>query len=258
MAEKLEKLLDVGKKFGLEGKDLLDFIERKEQDDRALELEKLAKAEKQESDKLEREERAKEREIRKLEIESRMKEDEYKLRMIEQEVLAQKIANEKEIHLQKLKMSEDVGAMSDNVNVGIQAKVPKLPTFDDSKDNIDAYLQRFERFATYMKWKKETWATLLSALTLLKGQALEVFSRLAPDDSLDYDKLKNALLKRFEMTEEGFRTKFRSSKPIKGETSTQFVVRLENYLTRWMNLSHTELTFEGLKDLLLREQFLHG
>ena len=88
MAEKLEKLLDVGKKFGLEGKDLLDFIERKEQDDRALELEKLAKAEKQESDKLEREERAKEREIRKLEIESRMKEDEYKLRMIEQEVLA--------------------------------------------------------------------------------------------------------------------------------------------------------------------------
>ena len=46
MAEKLEKLLDVGKKFGLEGKDLLDFIERKEQDDRALELEKLAKAKK--------------------------------------------------------------------------------------------------------------------------------------------------------------------------------------------------------------------
>ena len=119
-----------------------------------------------------------------------MKEDEYKLRMIEQEVLAQKIANEKEIHLQKLKMSEDVGAMSDNVNVGIQAKVPKLPTFNDSKDNIDAYLQRFERFATSMKWKKETWATSLSAL--LKGQALEVFSRLAPDDSLDYDKLKNA------------------------------------------------------------------
>ena len=47
MEDKQEKLSDVGKKLGLEDKDLMEFIDRKEQDDRALELEKLAKAEKQ-------------------------------------------------------------------------------------------------------------------------------------------------------------------------------------------------------------------
>lgn len=39
----------------------------------------------------------------------------------------------------------------------------------------------------------------------LKGNALAVFSRMRADDSLDYGKLKEALLKRFRMTEEGFR-----------------------------------------------------
>ena len=35
-----------------------------------------------------------------------------------------------------------------------QAKAPKLPSFIDGKDDLDAYLQRFERFAETAKWKK--------------------------------------------------------------------------------------------------------
>ena len=36
---------------------------------------------------------------------------------------------------------------------------------------------------------------------------------------LKYDKLKEALLKRFQLTEEGFRTKFRSSRPEVGDST---------------------------------------
>ena len=36
-----------------------------------------------------------------------------------------------------------------------RAKAPKLPSFVDGKDDLDAYLQRFERFAETAKWKKE-------------------------------------------------------------------------------------------------------
>ena len=32
-----------------------------------------------------------------------------------------------------------------------RAKAPKLPSFVDGKDDLDAYLQRFERFATAAK-----------------------------------------------------------------------------------------------------------
>ena len=45
-----------------------------------------------------------------------------------------------------------------------RAKPPKLPSFVDGKDDLDAYLQRFERFATTAKWEKKGWASKLSAL----------------------------------------------------------------------------------------------
>lgn len=133
-------------------------------------------------------------------------------------------------------------------------KGPKLPPFEDSKDNIDAYIQRFEIYATTQKWNKDTWGTHLSAL--LKGKALDVFARLSPETALDFNELKNALLKRFDMTEDGFRKKFRFSKPDGSETFMQFSTRLDSYLERWIQLSKTNKTFDDLKDLFLREQFL--
>ena len=54
-----------------------------------------------------------------------------------------------------------------------RAKAPKLPSFVDGKDDLDAYLQRFDRFAVTDKWKKTGWASKLS--TLLSGRALEVY-----------------------------------------------------------------------------------
>ena len=119
---------------------------------------------------------------------------------------------------------------------------------------MDSYLKRFERFAENAKWPKEEWATNLA--TLLQGKALAVYSRLSSIDAVVYDTLKDALLKRYQLTEEGFRIKLRTSKQESGETASQFIVRLENYLTRWMDLGQVDKTFEGLKDLILREQFL--
>ena len=54
-----------------------------------------------------------------------------------------------------------------------RAKAPKLPSFVDGKDDREAYLQCFERFATTAKWDRMGWATKLSAL--LSGCALDVY-----------------------------------------------------------------------------------
>ena len=40
-----------------------------------------------------------------------------------------------------------------------RAKEPKLLSFVDGKDDLDAYLQRFERFADTAKWNKTGWAS---------------------------------------------------------------------------------------------------
>uniref|UniRef100_A0A8W8J3E4 Uncharacterized protein n=1 Tax=Magallana gigas TaxID=29159 RepID=A0A8W8J3E4_MAGGI len=58
------------------------------------------------------------------------------------------------------------------------------------------------------------------------------------------------------MTEDGFRKKFRFSKPDVSETFMLFSTRLDSYLERWIQLSKTNKTFDDLKDLFLREQFL--
>ena len=73
---------------------------------------------------------------------------------------------------------------------------------------MDSYLSRFEKYAVANKWDRSIWAAYLSAL--LKGRALEVYDRLSVADANDYEKLKDALLKNFDMTERGFRKKFRN------------------------------------------------
>ncbi|XP_021369220.1 uncharacterized protein LOC110460569, partial [Mizuhopecten yessoensis] len=134
-------------------------------------------------------------------------------------------------------------------------KGPKLPAFEEGKDNMNSYINRFERYAIVQGWKKEQWGANLSAL--LKGRALDVFSRLPMEQSLDFEELKKALLTRFELTEEGFWKKFRSTRPETGETLTQFAFRLDSYFMRWLDMTRTAKDFESLKDLMIRDQFIH-
>ena len=56
-------------------------------------------------------------------------------------------------------------------------------------------------------WERNEWAINLSAL--LTGRALEVYSRLNEQESCDYDKLRDALLRRYGLTGEGYRHKLR-------------------------------------------------
>lgn len=80
--------------------------------------------------------------------------------------------------------------------------------------------------------------------------------RLSAEEAINYVKLRDALLRRYQLTEEGSRQKFRISSQEVGETAGQFAIRLKNYLARWMELGNVPETFEGLRDLFLREQFL--
>ena len=89
----------------------------------------------------------------------------------------------------------------------VTAKTPKLPAFDEGKDEMDSYLLRFERYTTAQKWKKEDSATSLSAL--LKGKALDVYALMPVEEALNYDMLNAALLKRYALTEEGFKRMYR-------------------------------------------------
>ena len=72
-------------------------------------------------------------------------------------------------------------------------RAPKLPAFNENTDKMDAYLERFERFAKNNKWQEDVWATRLSALLTVKS--LKFYSRLSREEADDYGMLKLALLR---------------------------------------------------------------
>ena len=144
--------------------------------------------------------------------------------------------------------------ITNNQGVQSQVKTAKLPLFDEKVDSIDAYLSRFEKYHEAVKSQKENWAIYLAAL--LKGKALEVYSRLSSEDANNYDVLKTALLRRYQLTEDGLKKKFYSSSPESGESATQFMIRLANELDRWIDATKIPQTLNGLKNLLIKEQFL--
>ena len=51
-----------------------------------------------------------------------------------------------------------------------------------------------------------------------------MYSRLSEEAAKDYDKVKIALMKRYDLTEDSYRRKFRASKPEVDETPDQFIV----------------------------------
>ena len=218
----LEKIVELGERLGYKDVSLQEFVKNES-----------AAQERKNADAAERQER----------YEKRKREEEEKQWEHEEKMMEMKL------ELQK--------AQADNGEAPVsKVTVPKikLPALQDS-DNIDAYISRFERFAISSKWPKAEWATQLSAL--LKGKALQVYSRLSVEDCSDYDKLIGALQKRFQLTEEGYQIKFRTCRAEKSETPSQFAARLSEYFHRWVEMSRIHKTYECLVDLLLREQFLN-
>ena len=241
--------------IGFEGKDILEYIK--------------------EQQKLDREERASWRNIRiaelqaeekkrvdELQAEEKKRADEIRFAQIEAAKEQAKIEAEKELALKELELKAQQSQAGASLAAtppprNKDAKSPKLPSFIDEKDELDSYLLRFERYAENASWEKDTWAIKLSAL--LTGRAMDVYTRMSDADASDYDKLKKALLTRYNYTEDGYKKRFREATPETEETPDQFVIRLKNYLAKWLELSGSSpQNFDALVDLIVKEQFINA
>ena len=239
--------------IGFEGKDIVEYVK--------------------EQQKLDREERAEWRKIRMAELqgEDKKRADEIRIAQIGAEAEEKKRADEirfaqieaeKELALKELEMKAQQSQAGASLAAtppprNKDAKSPRLPSFIDEKDELDSYLLRFERYAENASWEKDTWAIKLSAL--LTGRAMDVYTRMSDADASDYDKLKKALLTRYNYTEDGYRKRFREATPETEETPDQFVIRLKNYLAKWLELSGSSpQNFDALVDLIVKEQFINA
>ena len=241
----------------------LEIMERIEREKHDIEREKIEAAEKQRKEEREAEERQCKEERKAAERHDQLlcKMEKAKLALEQDKINSQQFQQQRDYvfkcqlqdrqHEDELERLEAQKALTQPRET-IKAKAPKIPAFNEGKDEMDSYLLRFERYATAQKWEPDTWATGLSVL--LQGKALDVYALMPKEDALNYDKLKVALLKRYELTEEGFKHKYKKGRPENGETFQQFTTRMKSYFTRWIEMASIEKSYEGLQDLILREQ----
>ncbi|XP_067944465.1 uncharacterized protein [Watersipora subatra] len=265
----LSELIKLGKEMGYEAEPLQNFIKEQQELQRIereknRELEKL-KIEAEEREKQrEAEEREKQREAeereKQREAEEREKQREAEERDKNRQIELRKIELDYELELKKAEFNEQLRSHSPGLNSTASTestrRLPKLPVFVDGKDTIDSYLQRFERFATNQAWDKKDWATYLSAL--LSGAALEVYSRLNETDAQDYDILKKQLMKRYDLTEDGYRIKFRTVRPLPDESPSQLLVRITTYYDKWFEMTEMAKDWKSARNLAVREQFIRA
>ena len=73
------------------------------------------------------------------------------------------------------------------------------------------------------------------------------------EDSRDYEKVKEAILRRYDITEESYRQRFRSAKKRGKESNRELVTRLNDLAGKWLQSYKTR---EELLDQVVLEQFL--
>ena len=244
--------LQRGKAFGLQETDLMDYVDKQirqaqERQDRLI---------------VRREEEANRKQlelaaIKEREETARQKEQEETKRQVQKTKEEEETKRQAQAHSQASPQDGGDGPGQAS-RVGHRPTLPKLPAFRDKTDDIDSYLFRFETHATALKWDRTHWVTYLSAL--LEGTALTLFHSLSDteDGTVTYEQLKSALLKKFQCTPEGFRKRFRESKPTAGEPFETYAVELRRLADRWISLSKVEKTYEGLLGLILSEQLLQS
>ena len=96
---------------------------------------------------------------------------------------------------------------------------PKLPMYQEGED-ITTFLTRFERIAHLLNVDETTYAVRLGSQ--LTGKAAEIYTTLPPEATGDYKLLKEALLKGFKKTADGYQFDFRCAKIRDGENYQQF------------------------------------
>lgn len=95
---------------------------------------------------------------------------------------------------------------SSDVAFDVDKHLSLVPVFRESE--VESYISAFQRIAVAIKWPKDVWAILLQCR--LTGKAQEACSALSVEDGLLYDKVKNVILRVYELVPEAYRQQFRS------------------------------------------------
>ena len=126
-----------------------------------------------------------------------------------------------------------------------------VPPFQEKE--VDKYFAHFEKVADSLNWPKESWVLLLQSV--LVGKAQEIYGSLSVEQSSNYEHVKEAILKAYELVPEAYRQKFRNYLKYDSKTHVEFAREKENLFNRWCHSKEIGQDFKKLKQLDLLEEF---
>ena len=181
------------------------------------------------------------RELRELELKA---EQEKALLEAEKEAAARE---------HELKMAS-LGKQSPSDKAGVfdpARNIRLVPPFQEKE--VDKYFAHFEKVADSLNWPKESWVLLLQSV--LVGKAQEIYGSLSVEQSSNYEHVKEAILKAYELVPEAYRQKFRNYLKYDSKTHVEFAREKENLFNRWCHSKEIGQDFKKLKQMVLLEEF---
>ena len=126
-----------------------------------------------------------------------------------------------------------------------------VPPFQEKE--VDKYFAHFEKVADSLNWPKESWVLLLQSV--LVGKAQEIYGSLSVEQSSNYEHVKEAILKAYELVPDAYRQKFRNYLKYDSKTHVEFAREKENLFNRWCHSKEIGQDFKKLKQMVLLEEF---
>ena len=111
----------------------------------------------------------------------------------------------------------------------------------------------FEKVAENLKWHKEHWTLLVQKVVI--GKAREIYTQLSLEQSSNYEKVKELILKGYELVPEAYRQKFRDCRKEHDQTHVEFARTKEQLFDRWCSSKKVGSDHAKLRQLLLVEEF---
>ena len=126
----------------------------------------------------------------------------------------------------------------------------KLAKLGD-EDDIEAYLTTFERMMAAYEVEKRRWTYKLAPQ--LSGRAQQAFAAMEQAKAGDYEEVKAAILRRYDINEETYRQRFRAAKKKEGESHRELAIRLQDAVGKW---TKDCTSVQQIREAIVTEQLL--
>ena len=126
-----------------------------------------------------------------------------------------------------------------------QIKLTRLTETDD----VEAYLTTFERLMAIGGIDEDSWAIRL--VPQLTGKAQQAYAAMSREDADSYRKVKEAVLRRYNICAETYRHRFRTTRKKEGEAFVELATRLQDLARKW--LSECESAEEAIERIVVEQ-----